>query len=156
MTAEPGLIGWYYLHTNGELIFKRDLDGTAADIRESDFAKALWPMDPTNRAGAWTIVVEGLAAGARPERVRELAAKWECDDEDAAHYAKHIGVRLYKDGTAWCATRSDFVNLQESPVGFGDRAYEALAELAQALGYKPAKIWGASLAALAKATGSVA
>ena len=33
--------GWYYLHTNGDLIYKRELGGTAADIRESDFAKQL-------------------------------------------------------------------------------------------------------------------
>ncbi len=56
--------GWYYLHTNGELIYKRDLDGTAADIRESTFARALWPMEPSDREGAWRILIEGLAAGA--------------------------------------------------------------------------------------------
>ena len=66
--------GWYYLHTNGELIYKRDLDGTAADIRESDFARALWPMDPTDRESAWTILVEALALGANEERIAELEA----------------------------------------------------------------------------------
>jgi hypothetical protein len=49
------LQGWYYLHTNGSLIYKRELGGTAADIRESDFARAMWPLDPADRAGAWRI-----------------------------------------------------------------------------------------------------
>lgn len=68
-----GLVGWYYLHTNGDLIFKCELGETAADIRESDFARCMWPMRPDDRAGAWDIAVEGLALGARKERVAELA-----------------------------------------------------------------------------------
>ncbi len=136
------IIGWYYLHTNGELIYKRDLDGTAADIRESTFARALWPIDPTDRESAWSILVEALAAGASPERVKELAAKWECDDADAPNYAERVGALVHMDGKSWCATRKDFVNLQESPAGFGDTALEAMAALAKELGYRPSKMWG--------------
>lgn len=143
------IVGWYYLHENGDLIYKREYDGSvAADIRDSDLARGMWPIDPSDRRGAWAIVVEGLAAGAHPHRVRELADKWLCTDADAEIYAQGIGLRLYRDGSAWCATRLDFVNLQESPAGFGDRAYEAMAELAKALGYAPSKMWGESFALL--------
>ncbi len=127
------MIGWYYLHVNGALIYKSGEDA-CADIRESDFARGLWPLDPTDRAGAWRIIVEGAAAGADPGRIASLAARWACDDRDAAHYAEHIGVRLFIDGGSWCATRADFENLQESPAGFGDTAREALTKLAIALG----------------------
>lgn len=142
------IIGWYYLHTNGDMIYKRELGDTAADIRESDLAVMLWPMDPEDRAGAWRILVEGLAAGANRERIAELAAKWGCDDADAQHYAQHIGCRLYRDGAAWCATRADFINLQESPAGGGETALEAFSELAKALGYRPQKMWGATFKSL--------
>jgi hypothetical protein len=143
--------GWYYLHTNNELIYKRDLDGAAADIRESDFAVGLWPMDPSDRAGAWRICVESLAAGARPERVKELASKWGCDDADALTYAKHVGVTLDNGGSpTWCAMRKDFVNLRESKAGFGPTCLEALADLAKALGYRPSKMWGATFEDLLK------
>jgi len=37
-------------------------------------------------------------------------------------------MRLFKDGAAWCITGDDFVNLRESPAGFGDTADEALAD----------------------------
>jgi hypothetical protein len=148
-------IGWYYLHENGDLIYKAYSDA-CADIRDSSFARALWPMNPKDREGAWTIVVEGLAAGARADRVRELADKWCLTDGDAEVYAQRIGVRLFRDGAAWCATREDHVNLQESPTGFGDRAYEALAALAKELGYEPSLMWGNSFAMLAKATRSAA
>lgn len=37
--------------------------------------------------------------------------------------------RVYKDGDKWCATFEDFVNLQESPAGFGDEPWEAISDL---------------------------
>ena len=144
------LEGWYYLHVNGDLIYKRELGGTAADIRESDFARGLWPCDPSDRAGAWRILVEAKAAGANAKRIAELAAKWKCDDEDAPNYAQRLKIRLYRDGDQWCATRADFVNLQESESGFGATALDAFAELASDLDYKPSKMWGATFADLVK------
>ena len=147
--------GWYYLHTNGELIYKRDLDGTVADLRESDFVRGIWPCDPTNRAHAWRTCVEGLAAGARPERVLELAEKWGCDDVDAAHYARLEGVNLFRDGNAWCAARLDFVNPQESPCRYGETCLEAMSKLALELGYKPSKMWGATFKDLLKVSPQV-
>ena len=139
--------GWYYLHENGSLIYKPG-DDAAGDIRDSDFARGMWPIDPEDRATAWRIVVEAGAAGADPERVAELASKWSCTDRDGGHYADRIGARVYMDGNAWCATRSDFENLQESPAGFGASVVEALTELARALNYSPSKMWGATFADL--------
>ncbi len=137
------LIGWYYLHENGSLIYKPGEDA-CADIRDSDLARALWPMDPTDRAGAWRIVIESGAAGANPERVTDLAAQWGCTDRDAGRYAEYVGARLFMDGNAWCATKNDFVNLQESPAGLGPSAREALTNLAKAVGYRPSKMCGAT------------
>lgn len=37
--------------------------------------------------------------------------------------------RVFKDGTAWVAVMPDFINLQESPAGFGDTPEEARANL---------------------------
>ena len=142
------LIGWYYLHTNGALLYKRELGGTAADIRESPFALGLWPIDPQNRETAWRILVEARAAGADPKRIVELAAQWHCNNEDAPVYAARVGCDLFMDGNMWCATDHHFVNLQESPAGFGETCLEAMAELCRALGYKPSTMWGATFADL--------
>jgi hypothetical protein len=135
------IVGWYYLHVNGALIYKSGADA-ATDIQDSDFAQGLWPMEPESRASVWRILVEAGAAGADKARVSELASWWQCTDEDAGHYAEHLGVHLFMDGNAWCATKSDFENLQESPAGFGDTAREALSALAKELGYRPSKMWG--------------
>lgn len=40
-------------------------------------------------------------------------------------------TRVFMDGNAWCAVHPDFVNLQESPFGFGATPEEARAALAQ-------------------------
>lgn len=143
--------GWYYLHTNGDLIYKGAAYTNVGDFRESDFVRAFWPVDPADRATAWRIAVEATAAGARPDRVAELVEKWGLTDEDAQVYAEHLGFRLVRDGGAWMATRLDFVDLMESPVGFGEHAYQAIAELAKALGYRPAKTWGPEFAKLVQA-----
>lgn len=40
---------------------------------------------------------------------------------------------FFKDGSAWCCVRGDFINLQESPAGFGADMAEALDALAAAV-----------------------
>lgn len=35
-------------------------------------------------------------------------------------------INVFLDGDAWCATKDDFVNLQESPAGFGKTPREAV------------------------------
>lgn len=144
--------GYYYLHQNGDLIHKCAFDDTAADLRESDFVRAFWPLDLTDRECAWSILVEALAAGARKDRVEELAAKWHCTNADAAIYAERVGVLVQIDHESrpddWFATLPDFVNIQESPNGWGNTALEAMAELARELGYKPSKMWGHTFASL--------
>jgi hypothetical protein len=142
--------GWYYQHHNGDLIYRRELGGTAADIRESDFAVGLWPFDSDDRAMAWDMLIEALAGGARADRVMQLAEKWGCDDNDAQIYAELRGVKLYPDGNKQCATRTDFINPMESACGFGDTNLEAMADLCKALGYKPSTMWGTSFKQLVR------
>lgn len=146
----------YYLHTNGDLIYKRDIDGSqAADIRESPFARGLWFIDLEDREDAWTLLVEALAAGANKERVQELAEKWGCDDEDAETYAKRLGFEVWLGGDWYCANRADFdvekslTDPEHHPLGTGDTALFAIADLAKKLGYRPSKTgWAPRFAAL--------
>lgn len=135
--------GYMYLHTNEQLIFKHGTD-CIADIRESDFARAAWPIDPEDREGAWNCLVEAASLGANPQRIKELSEKWGCNDDDAEQYAERVGCVLELDGDSWCAHRKDFKNIQESPVGFGDTKLLAMAELCKDLGYKACKMWGTS------------
>ncbi len=134
----------YYLHTNGDLIHKNDIDGQAADIRESDFAIGLWFLDDLRRVDAWRILVESLAAGAHKDRVFDLATKWGCSNDDAYNYANYLDFILEMDGNDFCAKPSWFNNLLESPAGFGPTALEAISDLCKQLGYKPSKMWGKS------------
>lgn len=145
-------IGWYYLHENGSLIYKRETGGTAADIRESNLARGLWPFDPNDRESVWRICIEGLASDADKERVLKLATQWQCDNTDAAIYAERVGCSLYMDGDQWCATGPHFVNLQESAAGFGTTCLEAMADLCKKLRYRPSKMWGMTFSGLLRKT----
>ena len=40
-------------------------------------------------------------------------------------------TRVFLDGNAWCAVQPDFINIQESPCGFGSTPEAARAELAK-------------------------
>ena len=135
------LLGYYYLHTNGQLIFKSNLNGVEADIRESDFAECMWPIYYGDREGAWNILVEALALDADKTRVYELATKWNCDDEDANNYANSIGVILGTDGDQQTAVDGDFTCLAEHNAGFGNTKLEAIADLAKQIGVSKGKMW---------------
>jgi hypothetical protein len=43
--------------------------------------------------------------------------------------AKDDGVRVFQDGNCMCAVFPDFINLQESPAGFGNTEEEAVKDL---------------------------
>jgi hypothetical protein len=119
--------GYYYLHENGDLIWKK----LKPEQEAGSFVKKVWAVDETDRGCAWIIAIEALALGARKERIQELATKWGLTDEDAQEFAMRTGLNLFRDGNQWCATFSDFINLQESQAGFGDTALDAFADLAK-------------------------
>ncbi|ARD61594.1 hypothetical protein Y71_17290 [Kosakonia radicincitans DSM 16656] len=142
--------GWYYLHENGDLIYKPSPDAIV-DIRDSDFAVCSWPLDASSRKTAWEFLVEALALGANKQRVSELAEKWHCDDADAEKFAEVIGITIKKDGNAWCAHKADFIDLESSPAGFGDNKLEAMASLAKQLGIHGGHMWRSTFSDLVKA-----
>jgi hypothetical protein len=121
--------GFYYLHENGDLIFKK----FRPEEDPGGFVRRVWTFDAEQRSTAWLLCIEALALGATKARVDELAAKWSLTDDDALIFVEHSNgeLCLSKDGDQWCATFGDFVNLQESQAGFGTTALAALAELAK-------------------------
>ncbi len=138
------ITGWYYLHENKELIYKND-PAAVVDIRESDLCRAAWPIDVEDRAGAWNLLVGANALGANPERIKELAAKWNCTNEDAVNYAEYLDVTLGIDGELLTCHRRDLVNLQENECGFGDTYLNAMSDLCKKLGYTGGKMgWHSS------------
>lgn len=69
------------------------------------------------------------AAGCRiGGRLDVVLARVEVAERDASGIP-HNAVCFYKDGNAWCCVFGDFVNLQESPAGFGDSFDTALTNL---------------------------
>lgn len=142
------ITGWYYLHENKQLIYKND-EFAISDIRESDLCLSAWPWT-NQRPQAWGILVEGLALGANVDRITELLLLWKCDDADAVNYAEYVGCVLGQDGDKKTAYAGDFINLQESPCGFGNTYLEAMADLCKQLGYKGGKMWNPTFETIMK------
>jgi hypothetical protein len=82
----------------------------------------------------------------KPERIAELKREAEIalrrnplvwahgvmeliEEIDRKPSIPHEAVCFFKDGNMWCCVHGDFVNLQESPAGFGKTFEEALANL---------------------------
>ncbi len=118
--------GYYYLHTNGDMIFK-----TTCPELDSGFVRRVWPFIADDRACAWIICIEALALGAHESRIKELQEKWGLTDEDASEFADMSGHRIFMDGDQWCATHEAFEDLQLSQAGFGDDALHAFADFAK-------------------------
>ena len=99
--------GFYYLHTDGDLIYKpaRVVEFDASYFA-SPFVLRVWRFALEDRGDAWTILLEGLALGAREERVRKLADTWHCTGEDLIEYMMRAQPSpLRKQGIALFVTR---------------------------------------------------
>ncbi len=116
---------WYYLHANGDLICKR----FEPEVENGGFVRKVWVVDRTERGTAYLLLIEAAAMGARKDRIEELKKAWGVTDEDCQVFADRAGLKLFRDGDTWCAGFSDFKNVQESQVGFGETAFDALVGL---------------------------
>jgi len=89
--------GWYYLHENGDLIWKR-----FEPEADSTFVKKVWRVDTTDRFSAWKIVLEAFALGGRVDRLLELSEKWKLTFEDSVELLKRTPIKavtgLMSDG----------------------------------------------------------
>ncbi len=143
------ILGWYYLHTNGDLIYKHGSD-SIADIRDSNFSISAWPF-MQDREQAWSIVIEAACLDARKGRIDKLIEDWGLNDHDAEMYAESIGLILGIDGNKKTAVKkNNFSNLMESHAGFGDTYFDAMVDLCKKLGYKGGKMWNATFKVLVK------
>ena len=78
---------YYYLHQNGDLIGKNPIVVYSdRHYFDSPFVKKVWLVDTENRSNAWNLAVEALALGARIDRVKELADRWNLTKEDLIEY----------------------------------------------------------------------
>ena len=111
--------GFYYLHTNGDLIWKK-----FRPEDDSGFVKRIWPVDTTDRADAWKIILESFALGARFKRLQELIKKWNCDIKDLAEYMvrnlkptdlEKEGICLYLEKINKCNPEKWFEWLGKTP-----------------------------------------
>lgn len=79
------MIGYYYLHESGELIYKPPV--VACSINDpywdSPFVKKVWQINLAERKTAWILLLEALAMGCQIARAKELARNWGMNFDDS-------------------------------------------------------------------------
>ena len=75
----------------------------------------------------------GLCDKAAYGKGQYVSAKGDVREAHALACPEHGGPdsRVFMDGNMWCAVYPDFVNLQESPAGFGPTPEDARAKLTE-------------------------
>ena len=131
--------GYYYLHSNGDLIYKREGFFDSKDC-DSNFVEAIWPIDLSDRTCAWLMLIEAGSLKADENRLDELILLWGINDKDAPNFAEVLEdiLLLKKIGDRWITTfrsniysnYSDFLDPELRTLGFGKTAFEALIDLA--------------------------
>ncbi len=113
--------GYYYLHTNGDLIYKK-----FSPESDSPFVRRVWSLDTTDRKCAWLIILEALSLGADRKRIRQLSTHWGCTLEDLLEIIRRPpestpeqrkGLRLFLDETNGVDADSWFDWLAATPQG---------------------------------------
>lgn len=146
--------GWFYLHPSYDLIYIADRPGVPAALQECSFAVGFWAFDGSDKDGATEMLIEALAAGANRDRIMELAQQWGHHDPIEMYiYAKSIGVELFFlpfDGSvnvpgyggqygARVLNAMHAKSKNARSVGVGSSPLDALAHLANKLGYAASK-----------------
>jgi len=80
---------FYYLHENGDLIYKNPQFINEEDFIESPFVKTYWFLDTTRRETVWEFLIEAYGYASK-NRIYDLCSKWGIDDKDAIYYIKYL------------------------------------------------------------------
>lgn len=88
--------GWYYLHKNGDMIFKPYMFEPDTN---SPFVTRVWRVDREDRGTAWHVLLEGLGLNANLERCKQLADLWGCTRKDLLVYmSRNLPTQAEKKG----------------------------------------------------------
>ena len=110
------IVGYYYLHADGSVIWKRIAPGLIEDFENSDLVRCYWPCDPSDRRGAYRILIEATALGADRARLSDLARQWLCTNDDAREYAFREGIDLVSVAGQYVASLPGHIGKGDTPL----------------------------------------
>lgn len=90
-------------------------------------APARWLLGPCPNCGSCTSNY-GLTFGCHNDYCASSPSNFACSAGDCPDWW-NTDINVFKDGSAWCATRDGFIDLQVSIAGFGDSPKNAVADL---------------------------
>lgn len=119
--------GWICLHEDGSLSHAQ----VEPVMKGSSFIR-VWPVTGASRVAAWFAIIEAIAIGGNPVRIKEFVAYWSLTDENAQQFVVDSKgwFQLLREGTVWRARFGDPRYPQERHTGYGETALEAFANAA--------------------------
>ena len=96
-------------------------------VRPSDKGELFFTAIPSETDAQKSDRMKREAKKEKKKKVSHLKA----EIKDLIQQLAILDIRTFKDGDKWCATWSDFINLQKSPAGFGDTKEEAIENLTE-------------------------
>lgn len=126
--------GFFYLHTNGELIYKPEATiSRRQDLEESDFVVQYWPVASNHRTSLWTCLIEAAARGANQSCIDHMKKTHDITNEDAAGFARALDFKLVGNGRFFVAFNYNFIDQKHSAIGFGETAFDAIIDFQKRL-----------------------
>lgn len=129
-TTSPEDMGWYYLHVNGELIYKpySSVYDPRIDFEESSFVLCYWLINLSDREDAYNLLVRAKMLGAKKDRIEELVSKWNIDDDDTKVYCEKYGIKWARSGEQFIASAGPPIG-DDGPVrGVGITLFKAVCD----------------------------
>lgn len=114
----PANYCYFYLHTNGRIIFKKRT--SEEELEESPFVQAWWKINTDEVSDMIRMLIRAHTIGTK-EDMDDLVRAWNISDADCEVYAKKEGLKYERVGGMWNVYAADIMK-----AGMSDRLFMAL------------------------------
>lgn len=131
---ENEILGYYYLHVNGNLIWKRYIDDKQEEeIYNSDLVKKFWTIRENERESLWAVAIEAYCWGneVTAPQVEEFSIKHNLSNLDGEFFAERAGMYVAQSSDS-VYTVGFIGDIGATPqIGTGKNALKAFIDLAR-------------------------
>lgn len=119
---------YYYLHENGDLIYKNPKAYSTEDFEESPFVKIYWIIDLENRLDAYHMLISASICGAKQDRIDDLKKKWGITDKDTQVYCDYVNIVYKETENGWIVYGGGLTKGEIKIYGRGNNLFSAVVD----------------------------